>query len=409
VRLVFLNPSAQLGGAEAALYELLSALRAAHPAWSLTLMVAAEGPLVERVRALGVPVTVVPFPASLARLGDWGLGRGVAARARMALRLIAAAGPALRYASRLRRVVRGEHPDVVHANGLKMHVLGAWTRPRGTALLWHVHDYVSRRPLAARLLRQRAGACDAIVANSKSVAADAAHAIGTGPALHAVWNAVDLSRFAPGGPAADLDALAGLPAAPAGVVRVGLVATFARWKGHRTFLEALARLPESVPVRGYVIGGPLYETAGSQVSLDELRADVARLGLASRVGFTGFIADAAQAMRALDVVVHASTDPEPFGLVIAEGMACARPVIVSRAGGAAEITTPGVDALAYAPGDAGQLAECLLSLAANGALRRRLGEAGRATAERVFDRRRLAVEMTPIYEGLVTGSAGVSA
>jgi glycosyltransferase involved in cell wall biosynthesis len=82
---------------------------------------------------------------------------------------------------------------------------------------------------------------------------------------------------------------------------------------------------------------------------------------------------------------------------------------VSHAGGAAEITSPGVDALAYAPGHAGQLAECLHSLVANAALRRRLGEAGRATAERVFDRRRLAVDMTPIYEGLLARTAGVSA
>ncbi|HEV8396892.1 MAG TPA: glycosyltransferase family 4 protein [Vicinamibacterales bacterium] len=400
MRLVFLNPSAQLGGAEGALYELLSALRAAHPAWSLGLVVAAEGPLVERVRALGLPVTVLLFPASLARLGDWGLGRGLAARLRMAAALGLAAVPAARYAWRLRRLVRREQPDVVHTNGLKMHVLGAWTRPRGAALLWHIHDYVSRRPLAARLLRQRARACAAIVANSQSVAADAGRAIGPGPTVHAVLNGVDLSRFSPDGSAADLDALAGLPPAGPSVVRVGLVATFARWKGHRTFLEALSRLPESLPVRGYVIGGPVYETAGSQVSLGELRAEAAALGLSSRVGFTGFVADAAPAMRALDIVVHASTDPEPFGLVIAEGMACARAVVVSRAGGAAEITTPGVDALAYAPGDADQLSECLLSLVTNAALRQRLGDAGRTTAERVFDRRRLALDMTPIYETL---------
>jgi len=405
VRLLFLNPSAQLGGAEAALYELLSALRTAHPAWSLGLVVAAEGPLVERVRALGMPVTVLPFPSSLARLGDWNLGRGLAARLRMAVALGAAAVPAARYAWRLRRLVGREHPDVVHANGLKMHVLGAWTRPRGSALLWHVHDYVSRRPLAARLLRQRVRDCAAIVANSQSVAADAGRAIGPGPAVHAVLNAVDLSRFSPSGAAADLDALAGLPPAPAGVVRIGLVATFARWKGHRTFLEALALMDRSLPVRGYIIGGPVYETAGSQVSLDELRAEAAALGLESRVGFTGFVPDAAHAMRALDVVVHASTDPEPFGLVIAEGMACARPVVVSRAGGAAEITTPGLDALAYEPGDANQLAECLRALVADPSLRARLGQAGRRTAERVFDRQRLATDMTPLYEQL----AGVSA
>lgn len=398
MKLVFLNPSAQLGGAEAALYELLSALRTAHPAWSLGLVVAAEGPLVERVRALGMPVTVLPFPSSLARLGDWSLGRGLTARLRMAMALAAAAGPAAQYAWRLRRLVGREHPDVVHANGLKMHVLGAWTRPRESALLWHVHDYVSRRPLAARLLRQRARDCAAIVANSHSVAADAGRAIGPGPTVHAVLNAVDLSRFSPSGPTADLDALAGLPPASAGVVRVGLVATFARWKGHRTFLEALARLPQSLAVRGYIIGGPVYDTAGSQVSLDELRAEAAALGLGSRVGFTGFVPEAAQAMRALDVVVHASTEPEPFGLVIAEGMACARAVVVSHAGGAAEITTPGVDALAYEPGDADQLAERMRLLAADAALRAQLGQAGRRTAERVFDRQRLAADMTPLYE-----------
>jgi glycosyltransferase involved in cell wall biosynthesis len=78
---------------------------------------------------------------------------------------------------------------------------------------------------------------------------------------------------------------------------------------------------------------------------------------------------------------------------------------VSRAGGAAEITTPGLDALAYEPGDANQLAECLRALVADPSLRARLGQAGRRTAERVFDRQRLATDMTPLYEQL----AGVSA
>ena len=55
-------------------------------------------------------------------------------------------------------------------------------------------------------------------------------------------------------------------------------------------------------------------------------------------------------MRALDVVVHASTQPEPFGLVIAEAMACGRAVVVSSGGGAAEIVTPGEDALVHEVG-----------------------------------------------------------
>ena len=121
-------------------------------------------------------------------------------------------------------------------------------------------------------------------------------------------------------------------------------------EGAPTFLEAIARLPASLNVRAYVIGGALYETEGSQVSIAELRETSVRLGLTARVGFTGFVDDPAPAIRALDVVVHASTEPEPFGLVIAEALACGRPLVVSLAGGAAELVTPGVDAIAVPAG-----------------------------------------------------------
>jgi glycosyltransferase involved in cell wall biosynthesis len=184
------------------------------------------------------------------------------------------------------------------------------------------------------------------------------------------------------------------------VLRVGLVATFARWKGHETFLQALATLPASLRVRGYIVGGPVYETSGSQISLDELRHSVRVLGLDGRVGFTGFVQDSSTAMRALDIVVHASTDPEPFGLVIAEAMACGKPVVVSLAGGASELIEPGNNALVFTPGDSTALGRCLEQLARDADLRHRLGSAGRLTAEQRFHRRRIARELTPIYESL---------
>ena len=53
--------------------------------------------------------------------------------------------------------------------------------------------------------------------------------------------------------------------------------------------------------------------------------------------FTGHRQDVPDVLRALDVVVHASVEPEPFGRVIAEAMACARPVVWARGGGADEI------------------------------------------------------------------------
>jgi glycosyltransferase involved in cell wall biosynthesis len=399
VSIVFLSPTGQTGGAEAALHDLLAGLRESHPSWSLRLIVASDGPLVERVEALGVPVQVLPFPASVARLGDWGVGHGWWARIRFLVRCAGTALPALGYLQRLRKLLHSNPPDVIHTNGLKMHLLGAWARPHGSAVLWHVHDYAGRRPFTARLLRRSADRCSAVVANSQSVADDVRDVCGDTVPVHPVWNAIDLERFSPDGPRLDLDAVSGLPA-DAGVVRVGLVATFARWKGHETFLRALATLPPSLHIRGYVVGGPVYETSGSQTSLEELRELVRALGLEGRVGFTGLVQDSSMAMRALDVVVHASTDPEPFGLVIAEAMACGKPVVVSRAGGASELIDPGLNALAFGPGDASALALCIQQLARDAGLRQRLGIAARSTAEQRFHRRRMASQLTPIYESL---------
>ena len=398
--ILFLSPTGQVGGAEAALHEMLAGLREAHRSWSFGLVVGSEGPLVDRVRALGVFVEVLPFPPALASLGDWGTRTGILSSLSLLARCAVAAWPTIVYLRQLRRLLRVHAPTVIHSNGLKMHLLAAWAKPNGTPVVWHFHDFAARRRLTSKLLRRSATGCSAIIANSKSVAQDAKQVCGDALAIHPVWNAVDLGRFSPVGPRVDLDALAQLPPADQHVVRVGLVATFARWKGHETFLEALSLLPASSPVRGYVIGGPVYDTTGSQVALDDLRERADSLRLGSRAGFTGFIADSSSAIRSLDIVVHASTDPEPFGLVIAEAMACGRAVVASRAGGAIELTDACEDAMTHTPGDARGLADRIQRLATDPALRDRLGAAGRVTAERCFTRSRMAAELTPIYQGL---------
>ena len=116
-----------------------------------------------------------------------------------------------------------------------------------------------------------------------------------------------------------------------------------------------------------------------------------------RVGFTGFLEDNAAAIRSLDVVVHASTKPEPFGMVIIEGMACGKAVIASQAGGAAELIADGTNALAHAPGDAAALARQIERLSCDEALRVRLGNAGRAAVESHYHGKRLAAELLELY------------
>jgi len=398
VRIVFLDPSGELGGAEAALVELIAALRDARPSWTMNLIASAAGPLLDRALKVGIPFKALAFPPSLARLGEWGRRGSLANRLLLAGAVARAAAPVASYASRLRRELAMLDPDIVHTNGLKMHLLGGWCRPARARVVWHLHDYPDARPLGAALLRMNARRCSAVVANSNSVSDRARAMLSNGPKVHTVHNAVDLDRFHPDGPSLNLDVLSGLPPLAPGGIRVGLVGTFAKWKGHDVFLRALAQVRTAVPVRGYVIGDSIYQTEGSQYSISMLRDLASRSGLEGHVGFTGYIADVPAALRSLDIVVHASVEPEPFGLVIAEAMACGRPVVVSRAGGAAEIAQAG--AVFHTPGNAAELAARIVQLVNEPALRGTLSKAGRAAAERLFSRKRLVEVLIPVYESV---------
>jgi glycosyltransferase involved in cell wall biosynthesis len=261
--------------------------------------------------------------------------------------------------------------------------------------------------MAGRALILSRNGCRAALAISQSVANDAQAIVGRRIPITVMFNAVDLARFHPRGARLDLDAAAGIPPAGPGTIRIGLVGTFAKWKGHEVFLRALARTArKQANVRGYVIGGPIYRTPQSQHSLDELKTLAHRLGIGDdRIGFTGFEEDIPAAMRALDIVVHASTEPEPFGLAIAEAMACGRAVIAAKSGGAAELFCHGFDAIATPPGDEAALAQAILDLTRDPVKRMCLGSAARTTAEARFDRARLGRTLASEYRRIIAPCA----
>jgi glycosyltransferase involved in cell wall biosynthesis len=395
MKILYLSACSQPGGAERALLDMLASIRAAKSEVSLHVVATEDGPLISECRALGAQATVVQLPKSVARLGE-------AASERSLLKLFAAAPSIIAHLLRLRRVIRSFAPDVIHTNGFKVHVLGVFAKPRGAALVWHLHDFVSSRPVMAKLLRQLSRFCDLAVANSGAVAADLRSVCGERLEVRTIHNAVDLERFSTTSRTIDLDDLAGMRPSVPDTIRVGLIATLARWKGHETFLRAISLLPRHLAVHGYIIGDAIYQTDGSQRSLGELRALAGKLGVGDRVGFTGFIDDTASAMRALDIIVHASTEREPFGLVIAEAAACGNSIIASQNAGATELMHDGIDFVCHDAGDPLSLAVQITHLAADPKLRKRLGASARATAGRVFDRARLATELLPLYQTLAT-------
>ena len=236
MRLLFLSASGGLGGAERVLLEAVAALRQLHHDWALRVICLGDGPLAKDLDARGAEVRVLPLPDRFAALGESG---------RSAPSTVAALAQSAWGLRRYARVLAGDmaawRPDVVHANGLKAHVLAAWVAPPRAAVVWHVHDYVGRRRVSSALLRRYAHRAASVIANSHATGADVRQVLGDRVRVEVVANGIDTSRFTPEGAALDLDAAGGLPRPAHPALRIGLVATYARWKGHETFLRALAR------------------------------------------------------------------------------------------------------------------------------------------------------------------------
>jgi glycosyltransferase involved in cell wall biosynthesis len=411
MRIAFLNANGELGGAERSLLDLMASMGQLREAPEMRAILGADGPLRSKAEAAGVQVTLAPIPAALGELGDSSLEFG--GRFGAALSLAVRAGPAAlatrRYVSRLRKVLRDVEPSLVHSNDNKSHILASLATRGSVPVIWHVRDFVGARAVMARGLRWCSSRAAAAIAISEAVQRDIRRILPSLP-VSVVYNAIDLDLFSPGpGDGRLLDELAGMPVAETGTVRIGLVATFGRWKGQDLFLEAAALalsssgFPRSRPVRFYVIGGPIYRTKGSQFATSELKKMASEREIDDKVGFVCFQENVAPLYRALDVVVHASVRPEPFGRTIVEAMACAKPVAVSRAGGSVELFEHGKDAIGFTPGSAADLAATIKELALDDELRARIGQNARKTALRRFSRERLGREVMSAYSRAVGG------
>ena len=165
---------------------------------------------------------------------------------------------------------------------------------------------------------------------------------------------------------------------PADKLIVGIVARLQRWKGIHVFLEAARELVAEEPKISFVIVGGQHphepDYAASLVRLSQ------QLGLTEHVLFSGYQANAAHWIAAMDVVVNASFG-EPFGMVIIEAMALGKAVVATRLDGPTEIITDGVDGLLVAPGSVAELAGAIRRLVGQPQLRAALGQAGRVRAQ----------------------------
>jgi len=186
---------------------------------------------------------------------------------------------------------------------------------------------------------------------------------------------------------------------PEGGFVVGLVGLLIPWKGQRLFIDAIGQLATEMPAAAFaIVGGTPDEFRFFETELRQ-RAEVQ--ALKGRVIFTGHVSDMAAVYSGLDVVLSASTSPEPLGTMIIEAMTMARPIIAPDHGGALEMVENERTGLLFKSGDAADLAAKILYLHRDRALGARLGQAARAQALQVFAIDEHVRQVQNVYERLL--------
>lgn len=311
------------------------------------------GELERSARSLGVPFFAAPVERT---------------------RITGHVGTLLRYPTRWRaagaaiaRACEAFRPDLLHAHHPAT-VLQARPAARAFRLpvLFHVHEIGPAKPLYRVALAAAARSATRIVCVSgagldlvrgvrppKRTAARVLHN-GVDPSFEREAVEVAAADLRPGGP------------------HVGAFGVLEPRKGQHVLLEAAPEVLRRWPEARLWLVGPLAlsDKADYAASL-ERRA--AQPGLAGAVRFTGFRADVAALMKAMDVVVLPSVAHESLSMVLLESLTLGRRVVATRVGGATEAVRDGETGILVPPGDASALAA---------AIARMLGDEGSTMAER---------------------------
>lgn len=271
--------------------------------------------------------------------------------------------------------------DVVYANTAKALVIGGpAARLAGRPLIFHLHDIIADghfSVLNQQALILCANYCaQSVIANSEA----------TKEAFNACGGRAELCVVVPNGfriPAerSSLEKTKALRSSlgiPSDAWTVLMAGRLAHWKGQHVLLEAL----KAVPTAHAVLLGDALFTDEDRKYAQQLHTQAE--ALAGRVHFAGFQKETMPYFDMADVVVHASVYPEPFGRVIVEGMLACKPVIASRAGGAAEIVQHEQTGLLVNPGSAKELADALLRLQNDSGFASDLAHQAQQTARDIY-------------------------
>jgi glycosyltransferase involved in cell wall biosynthesis len=379
----FVNHTAEMGGAECALARLIAAMN--QERWHPVVVFGEEGPAVDLLRARSVEVYVRQMGEGLAQVRKEELHMNFCLRRKQTV-------AAARYILTLRQFFKERGVDVVHTNSMKAHVLGGMAAlVARIPLVWRLRDSLHPACLPnaalqlmrflARHLPQR------VMSASQSVARDS---FGTMAAekREIVYDGVEEAGFENPAPLPRLK--------HDGPWRIGIAGRICPWKGQHVFMEAAAKLLErGWDIQFEILGGPLFSQEAYQELLQRFATACT---LRQNVLHAGQVDDVPTRIRQWDILVHASTLPDPCPSVILEAMAGGVPVVGADAGGVPELLDYGRCGALFEADNPDALCSVIEDLLNSPQQRRAYVQAARAKALKDYQSERAAREVEQVWE-----------
>ncbi len=341
-----------------------------------------EGSLEPRARERGLDLRVLPeLRRSLNPLQDWSSLKAI------------------------RHAIADFEPELVHTHSSKAGILGRLAAHQlGIPAVHTIHGasfhygqhvlaksaYRWAEKRAARWCQHYISVCDAMT--------DQYVTAGIAPRekFTTIYSGMDVDHFlTPRRDPATLRRELGL--SPNDIV-LGKVARLFHLKGHEYLIEAAPQVVQAVPsVRFLLVGDGILKA--------EFQTRIAQLGLTKHFIFAGLVApeSVGDYLHAMDVLVHTS-DWEGLARVLPQGSIAGKPVISFASDGAPEVCVPDETGLLVEPRNVTQLAEAMIRLAQDAALRQRLGTTGRDRFTEQFRHQNMTRQIRDVYAQVLEAS-----
>lgn len=174
-------------------------------------------------------------------------------------------------------------------------------------------------------------------------------------------------------------------------ITIGYLGRFEKWKGAHILVQAIPKIIIEHKTVNFVF-------AGEGVEIPYIKSLIKSLSIENSVAFLGYVENVSEFYNNIDVFVHTSIEPEPFGRVIIEAMAHGLPVISTKIGGPKEIITNNKDGFLIEPGNPEELTKIINYLIENKCKREEVGREAILTIRHRFDIKITTKNIECLYE-----------